>query len=101
MQTRQYAPQEWAMTQSNLGSALRGQAARTAGVAGAKLLAEAVAAYRLALEVRTRQHAPQHWATTQNNRADARRGEAERTARGAPAHQQNQAHAAYQPALRD
>ena len=55
------------MTQDNLGSALRDQAARTEGSAGAALLAEAVAAYRAALEVRTRAAHPVDWAMTQNN----------------------------------
>ena len=46
-------PVDWAATQNNLGLALADQAGRTEGTAGAALLAEAVAAYRAALEVRT------------------------------------------------
>ena len=38
---------------------------------GARLLAEAVAAYRAALEVRTREALPQEWARTQSNLANA------------------------------
>ena len=39
------------MTQNNLGVALQEQGIRTGGEAGAHLLAEAVTAYRQALEV--------------------------------------------------
>jgi len=69
-------PQDWAITQDNLGSALRDQAARTEGAKGEELLAQAVTAYRSALEVRTREQLPQDWATTQNNLAIALRDQA-------------------------
>jgi tetratricopeptide (TPR) repeat protein len=69
--TRTDLPQDWAMTQNNLGIALMDQGERTAGEGGTQLLAEAVAAYRQALEVRTRTALPQQWATTQNNLAKA------------------------------
>ena len=49
--TREQLPQDWAMTQNNLGTALQDQGIRTGGEAGAHLLAEAVTAYRQALEV--------------------------------------------------
>lgn len=39
------------MTQNNLGAALRNQAARTSGPEAVQLLADAVKAYRAALEV--------------------------------------------------
>ena len=55
------------MTQNNLGIALRDQGIRTGGERGTQLLAEAVTAYRQALEVYTRETLPQQWATTQNN----------------------------------
>ena len=55
------------MTQNNLGYALRAQASASEGPARARLLGEAVAAYRSALEVRTREALPQDWAGTQNN----------------------------------
>ena len=45
------------MTQNNLGSALQNQGIRTGGVHGTELLAQAVDAYRSALEVRTREQA--------------------------------------------
>ena len=59
------------MTQNNLGLVLWAQGKRTAGEAGTALLAEAVAAYRQALEVRTRATLPQDWARTQKNLARA------------------------------
>jgi hypothetical protein len=68
------------MTQNNLGSALSEQGTRTAGEAGARLLAEAVAAYRAALEVRTRAELPQDWAMTQNNLGNALEEQGIRTA---------------------
>ena len=55
------------MTQNNLGNALKEQAIRSEGALGTELLAQAVAAYRSALEVRTREQLPQNWAMTQNN----------------------------------
>ena len=55
------------MTQNNLGSALAEKGSRIAGAAGISLLAQAVAAYRQALEVRTRSSLPQGWAMTQTN----------------------------------
>ena len=67
------------MTQNNLGTALRNQAARTEGKAGGKLLARAVAAYEAALEVYTREDEPQRWATTQNNLGNALGDQALRT----------------------
>jgi len=51
VRTREQLPQDWAQTQSNLGNALRHQAARTEGPKGAELLAQAVAAYQSALDV--------------------------------------------------
>ena len=67
VQTRQELPQDWAMTQYNLGAALSAQAAQSSGPVVAQLLAEAVTAFRAALEVYTRQEFPQDWAATQNN----------------------------------
>jgi tetratricopeptide (TPR) repeat protein len=69
--TRETLPQDWAMTQNNLGNALRDQGIRTGGERGTQLLAEAVAAYRQALEVRTRETLPLQWAQTHNNLAEA------------------------------
>ena len=69
--TREQLPQDWAMTQNNLGTALSDQGIRTGGAEGRRLLAEAVAAYRAALEVRTLEAIPPQWAQTQNNLAEA------------------------------
>ncbi len=60
-------PQDWAMTQNNLGTALLEQGKRTAGEAGAGLLAAAVKAYRSALEVFTMELAPHYHALVQQN----------------------------------
>ena len=49
------------------GIALCEQGRRTAGPQGAELLAQAVTAYRGALEVRTREQLPQQWALTQTD----------------------------------
>ena len=57
-------PLDWAMTQNNLGNALRALGERESGTAR---LEEAVAAYRAALEERTRERVPLDWAMTQNN----------------------------------
>lgn len=64
---REQLPQQWAMTQHNLGNALRDQGTRTGGSQGNELLAQAAAAYGGALEIITREQLPQDWATTQNN----------------------------------
>ncbi|MGH2503102.1 MAG: hypothetical protein ACRDID_11360, partial [Ktedonobacterales bacterium] len=59
----------WAMTQNNLGVALRAQAGLAEGADRATLLQQAVDAYRAALTVRTRQSAAPDWAMTQFNLA--------------------------------
>ncbi len=66
--TRERVPLDWAMTQNNLGNALRALGARESGTAR---LEEAVAAYRLGLEERARQRIPLDWAATQNNLGNA------------------------------
>jgi tetratricopeptide (TPR) repeat protein len=65
---RERVPLDWAMTQNNLGAALRVLGSRESGTAR---LEEAVAAYRLALEERTRERVPLDWAATQNNLGNA------------------------------
>ncbi|MBB96311.1 MAG: hypothetical protein CML68_17170 [Rhodobacteraceae bacterium] len=60
-------PVDWAITQNNLGSALKIQGRRTNGPAGAHLLAQAVDAYSKALDVLTRDSHAVQWAKTQNN----------------------------------
>jgi tetratricopeptide (TPR) repeat protein len=59
------------MTQNNLGNALKELGTRSAGEEGRKLLEDALAAYRSALEVRTRADLPQDWAAAQNNLGSA------------------------------
>jgi tetratricopeptide (TPR) repeat protein len=56
---------------NNLGNALRDLGTRSGTEEGRKLLAEAVAAYRSALEVYTKADLPQGWAMTQNNLGSA------------------------------
>jgi tetratricopeptide (TPR) repeat protein len=66
--TRERAPLAWAMTQDNLGNALRGLGERESGT---ERLKEAVAACREALKERTRERLPLDWAATQNNLGSA------------------------------
>ena len=68
--TRERVPLDWAMTQNNLGNALRTLGERESGTAR---LEEAVAAYRDALEEWTRERVPLDWAMTQNNLGNALR----------------------------
>jgi tetratricopeptide (TPR) repeat protein len=68
--TKEQLPQQWAMTQNNLGSALQEQGIRTGGQKGADLLSQAVQAYQKALEIRTFEYLPTDWAQTQNNLAE-------------------------------
>ena len=65
--TKEALPQDWAMTQNNLGAVLGDQGTRVGGEAGTQLLAQAVEAYRDALTVYTKEALPQDWAMTQNN----------------------------------
>ena len=58
VRTKAQLPQQWAMTQNNLGNVLSDQGTRTGGEAGKALIREAIHAYELALEVRTREALP-------------------------------------------
>ncbi len=60
--SRERVPLDWAMTQNNLGNALRTLGGRESGTAR---LEQAVAAYRDALQERTRERVPLQWAMTQ------------------------------------
>jgi tetratricopeptide (TPR) repeat protein len=62
--TRATMPAQWAMTQNELGNALQTLGEREGSQAR---LAEAVAAFRAALEVHTRVAMPAQWAATQNH----------------------------------
>ena len=65
---RERVPLDWAMTQNNLGNALRALGERESGTAR---LEEAVAAYRAAQEEQTRERVPLDWAGTQMNLGNA------------------------------
>jgi tetratricopeptide (TPR) repeat protein len=68
VRTRGDLPQDWAWTQNNLGAALAALGACSGpGEEGRKLLEDAVATYRSALEIRTKANLPLDWAWTQNN----------------------------------
>src|SRR5206468_4113058 len=86
---------QWAMTQTNLGTALRALGERESGTAR---LEEAVAAYRAALEELTRDRVPLDWAATKNNLGTTlwRLGEG-----GRGAAQGKEAIAAYRAALEE
>jgi tetratricopeptide (TPR) repeat protein len=60
-------PEEWARTQSNLGTVLQEQGDRTAGESGDSLLIASIGAYRAALTIYTKKDFPADWAGTQNN----------------------------------
>jgi uncharacterized caspase-like protein len=72
---RERAPEDWAMTQNNLGAALKILGERESGP---ERLEQAVQAYRAALEESTREKVPFAWATTQNNLGNALRALGER-----------------------
>src|SRR5262249_56140346 len=59
---------QWALTQNNLGNALKTLGGREGDTARLK---DAVAAYRAALEVRTRERVPIEWALTQTGLGNA------------------------------
>jgi CHAT domain-containing protein/signal recognition particle subunit SEC65 len=65
--THEVFPEDWAMTQNNLGNAysdrIRGERADN--------LEQAIESYKLSLQVRTREAFPEDWAMTQNNLASA------------------------------
>lgn len=63
--TRKAFPQDWAMTQNNLGNAYRD---RIQGDRAGNL-ERAIACYKQALEIYTREASPEEWATIQNNLA--------------------------------
>ena len=78
--TKADLPQGWARTQNNLGLALYHLGTRSGGGGkGRKLLEQAVAAYKSALEIYTKAGLPQDWARTQNNLDLALKGLAKRS----------------------
>jgi tetratricopeptide (TPR) repeat protein len=76
---RDVSPALWAEVQVWLGIAHQELGIRVEGEAAQVHLAQAVSAYRAALEVRTKQDLRQHWALTQNNLGNALRDQASRT----------------------
>jgi hypothetical protein len=97
--SRQTAPQDWAMTQNNLGNMLRILGERASGEQAAQYLEQSVAAYRAALEVYTREQLPQAWATTQNNLGNVLSVLGERASSEQAAQYLEQSVAAYRAAL--
>ena len=71
VKTREQLPEDRAETQNRLGVALQEQAIRTGGSKRAELLAQAVAAYRSALEVYTHEVFPAYHELVQANLAKA------------------------------
>src|SRR5260370_5745184 len=92
-------PQDWAVTQYNLGFALSEQAARTDGIKGMDLLSQAVIAYRNALQVKTRAQQPQEWAIIQNKMGHSFREQATRVEDAKKGEMLRQATLAYEAAL--
>jgi hypothetical protein len=72
-------PSEWAITQNNLGNALKAQGERIADKTGLVLLSDAVTAFRAALTVHTETSMPVNWAATQNNLGNALKVQGART----------------------
>ncbi|MEO9682815.1 helix-turn-helix domain-containing protein [Tateyamaria sp.] len=89
----------WAAGKNTEAIGLRNQGTRTDGPKGADLLAQAVAAYRAALEVRTRADHPADWAMTQNNLGIALQNQGTRTEGPKGADLLAQAVVAYRAAL--
>ena len=87
------------MTQNNLGAALSYQAMRSEGTEAVRLLGEAAAACRAALEVYTREQFPQDWAMTQNNLGTALGNQAARSEGAEAVRLLGEAVAAYRAAL--
>ena len=67
VRTQAELPQDWAMTQNNLGNALGDQGTRTGGEAGKVIIRQAINAYELALQIRTREALPVQWEETMGN----------------------------------
>jgi tetratricopeptide (TPR) repeat protein len=98
--TREESPQQWAMTQNNLGAVLSSQGERAEGADGVRLLGEAVAAHREALKIFTREQSPQDWARTQNNLGAALMSQGERAEGAEGVRLLGEAVAAYRESLK-
>jgi tetratricopeptide (TPR) repeat protein len=71
IRTREQVPQQWAVTQNNLGNALQAQGTRAEKSEALRLLHESVAAYRQSLLVFTHDQRPQMWAMAKHNLGSA------------------------------
>lgn len=99
VRTKASAPADWALTQTNLATALLRQGEKMEGEAGNLLLAKAISANEAVLTVRTLSAAPAEWALTQNNLGLALAALGARTEGAAGLALLNQAVAAYEAAL--
>ena len=97
--SRDATPQDWADTQTILGTGLGELGMRSSEEQSAQYLAQSVAAYRSALQVKTREQAPQEWAWTQNGLGNALQKLGIRSSRGQSVQYLNQSLAAYRSAL--
>ena len=70
--TRDALPQDWAMTQNNLGNALGDQALASEGAERARLLRSSIGASKAALTIYTLEHFPWHQRSVTNNLARVR-----------------------------
>ena len=77
-QTRERVPLDWAMTQNNLGTALRILGEREGS---SEKLQQAVEAFQAALQERTRERVPLDWAAAQNDLGNALQALGERLRR--------------------
>jgi tetratricopeptide (TPR) repeat protein len=96
---RDVSPALWAEVQVWLGIAHWELGIRVEGEAAQVHLAQAVSAYRAALEVYTKKDLPQDWATTQNNLGNALSDQARRTQGNEGTALPSQAVSAYRLAL--
>ena len=73
VRTKETLPQDWAMTQNNLGTVLRTQGWRTGDEAGKELTRQAITAYELALQIITRDALPVQWEETMRDITTAKK----------------------------
>ncbi len=78
VRTKATLPQDWAITEVNLGSALVVEGERATGDKALGLLDQAIQAYQGALEVYTRAEFPQDWARTESSLGEVLDDEGER-----------------------
>jgi len=98
--TRTISQQDWARIQNKLGNTLKEQGVRTCSEESARLLGEAMTAYRSALKARTRAQLPQDWAMIKYNLGNALREQGIRTGAEESARLLGEAVTAYCSALK-